>query len=105
MNILLQSIFIVFCTAALAQDGDVIRFRGQVADQADQPPARASPVTIVFWRYQAPVGGAALWEEAQPAIGMSAGRFSVLLGVSLQKHMTGHLAGFTVPCTQSFARF
>jgi microcystin-dependent protein len=74
-------VFLLFGLSASAQDsGNVIPFQGQLAGQGGQPITMPSPVTIVFRLYQTPVGGVALWEEAQPNISVNAGRFSVLLG-------------------------
>jgi hypothetical protein len=68
-------------TSGPAQNaGNVIPFQGQLANQTGQPLSPNNPVTLVFRFYQAPVGGAAIWEEAQPNVSVSAGRFSVLLG-------------------------
>ncbi len=80
MKTLFQSLIALLCATALAQEGNVIPFQGQLASQAGEPLTPTTPVTIVFRLYQTPIGGTAIWEEAQPNISVNAGRFSVLLG-------------------------
>jgi hypothetical protein len=68
------------CTLQAQDSGNVIPFQGQLANQAGQPLSPTNAVTLVFRLYQVAVGGVAIWEESQPSISVSAGRFSVLLG-------------------------
>jgi len=72
------------CCQLLAQDATVIPFQGQLANQVGQPLSPTNAVTLVFRLYTAPVAGTAIWEESQPNISVSAGRFSVLLGSRTQ---------------------
>ncbi len=74
-------LLILVSSLGMAQDaGNVITFQGQLANQSGQPISPPSPGTLVFRLYRQAVGGVALWEESQPNISVSAGRFSVLLG-------------------------
>src|SRR6266550_9012548 len=80
MKKLFQSILALTTSMAMAHDANVIPFQGQLANQAGQPLSPTNAVTVVFRLYRAPVGGVAIWEESQPNISVSAGRFGALLG-------------------------
>lgn len=77
---LFGSILVIADLASAQDSGNVIPFQGQLANQAGQSLTNVSSATLVFRLYQTPVGGVAIWEEAQPNISVNAGRFGVLLG-------------------------
>lgn len=63
---------------ALAAVPRLIRYQGQVADSQSVP--LEGPYTLTFRLYDAATQGATLWEEVQPNIVLTNGRFTVLLG-------------------------
>jgi len=79
-SLLLLFIVLGPCRLHAQEAGDVIPFQGQLANQSGQPLSPTNAVTLVLRLYQVPVGGVAIWEEAQPNISVNAGRFGVLLG-------------------------
>ena len=81
MKRILTILDIAFGVGVFAQEpANVIPFQGQLANQAGQPLSPTNPSTLVFRLYRQAVGGIAIWEESQPNLSISAGRFSVLLG-------------------------
>ena len=63
---------------ASAQVPHLIRYQGQAVDSKQVP--LEGPYTLSFRLYDAEIGGAALWQEAQPNVPLAGGHFSVLLG-------------------------
>ena len=56
----------------------LIRYQGQAVDASGTP--LEGPYTLTFRLYDAETGGTKKWEEQQPNVPLTGGRFSVLLG-------------------------
>ena len=48
-------------------------------DTAGQPLSPTSPSTLLFRLYRQAVGGIAIWEEPQPNMSVTAGRFNYII--------------------------